>query len=296
MRSPKTGERIPNHTYHYGKEWSPLISSTAIKTFLKSPAAFRWPLPPSPDLAAKFAAGSLAHLVVFEPDAFEQSVITLPSWSFQSADVKARWVGWAYNAGLFGENIGPGMLKNELMIAIRLKAEKAGKLIATPDEIQAARAIALSVQECSEAQDAIHGCVCEMSWRTDIMRARPDAVSNVLLVDLKTTSKFDWFARQVIDLSYPISMAHYESVLNQCGAARSLEWVWIAVESTPFRSAADGIPRHRVQVHVASADCQADARERWSQAIDDYAECCKSDQWPDYIYPVNEITYISSLK
>lgn len=274
MKSPKTGEQISNHEYHHGREWGPLISSTRFKAMYTDPAAFRWPLPQKG--SAALDAGTAAHTAILDPERMDD-LLLLPDIGFRSNADKDRWREWLLELG--AEGVEDVSKKDEILSLARVAAEKRGKSIVTPEQLETTRAMSASVLECSAAVDALSNGLCEMSFRAYGLKARPDCLSGELLSDLKTCARFDRFSYQAHDLKYPSSLAWYERVLRCCNVSVDA-WAWVVVESAPYRMESDGLARHRVKVVVAGDDLRWTALNDVDKALDIYATCKESDEWP----------------
>lgn len=284
MKSPKTGEQISNQEYHHGNEWGPLISSTRFKAMYTDPAAFRWPLPLVGSDALDM--GTAAHTAILDPERMDDLML-LPDIGFRSNADKDRWREWLLELG--AEGVEDVSNKDEILSLARVAAEKRGKSIVTPEQLETTRAMSASILECEDAVAALSGGLCERSFRAHGRKARPDSLSGALLSDLKTSSKFERFGYQAHDLKYPSSLAWYERVLLDCGV-RVGAWAWVVIESVPYRMADDGLARHRVKVVVSSMELRRDAIEDLGLALERYEECKNNDQWPAAYIAIEELT------
>lgn len=283
MRSPKIGEQISNHEYHNGDDWVDLISSTRFKAMYRDPAAFRWPLPRHESSAMD--AGTAAHTAILDPERMDD-LLLLPEIGFRSNADKDRWKKWLVDLG--AEGVESASKKDDILSLARVCADKRGKSIVTPEQLETARAMSASVLECKDAVDALSDGMCEISFRADGRKARPDCLSGALLSDLKTCARFDRFDFQAFNLMYPSSLAWYELVLIGCGVNVGA-WAWIVVESAPYRMAADGLARHRVKVVVASESLRMESLSDLEQTLAVYAECKRNDEWPAASIQIEEL-------
>jgi len=285
MNSPSCGESISNHEYHHGRDWEHLVSSTQFKRFYDSPAAFKWPLPFSEGAATDL--GTSTHSAVLEP-AKLSDLIVLPDLPCRSNADKEDWRRWLDNFGANQAAIDAARLKDDFVNLARTTANLGGKSIVSSDQFDAARAMAISVQENEDAQLLLTGEMVERSFRAYGLRARPDSIKGSLLCDLKTCAQLDRFKWIARDLKYPSSLAFYQLVLDYCKVTIET-WSWVVVESTPYRLDRDGTPRHRVKVFVASEDMRLEAMASLRDALDAYRECKKADFWPDNTLPIEEL-------
>lgn len=271
-----TAHTISNDEYHHGETWRDLIGSTTFKPFYTSPAAYRWPLPRD---GGTFDLGTEVHRQVLTPDSTDWPIV-LPEIGYRSAYDKDAWYRFASSVGA---DVQGTERKEELLEKIR----GCGDIISA-DQMNEARAMAVSVRECCAATDVLAGGDNEKSFKAGWRKARPDCLNAGMLIDLKTTSKFDNFQWQMRSLRYPESLAWYESVLSENGIAINY-WLWIVVDTKPYRLAQDEGPRHRVRVLSASEELQGFARERMGKALALHAECKARDVWPGEDSVIEEV-------
>lgn len=276
MKSPASGESISNHEYHHGRDWSHLVSSTQFKLFCEEPAAFRWSLPFTERAATD--RGTATHSAVLEPEKLDDLVV-LPDIPCRSNADKDAWRAWLYGFGADEEAVSESRLKDDFVSLARHTANATGKSIVNQDQLAAAKAMAISVSECEDAAQTIFRALIEKSYRAYGLRARPDILKGHLLSDLKTCAQLDRFKWAARDLMYPLSLAFYEIVLGFCGVEVE-EWSWIVVESSPYRSAPDGINRHRVQVVEVHEEKRLDELSALRKELEFYLECKATDTWP----------------
>lgn len=271
--SPQSGEIVSNRVYH--EDW-PEISSSQFKAFYTAPAAYRWPMDRKPIDA--WQLGTAAHTAVLQSELLNDLLMT-PGAGFATKADKDSWRHWLNYYG--NTDVDDIKLKDDFLSHARRIAVERDTDLVTPDQLAQAEAMAASVKLCEEAQEALKDCIVERSYRAKGRKARPDALGSALLIDLKTTSFFDAFRHKAHDLRYPESLAWYELVLRDCGVRVSY-WLWIVVESTPYRLNEVGEPRHRVKVVLANDDCRREAISTLDMALDQLEQCRQTNTWPKY--------------
>lgn len=153
---------IPAERYHADKAWG----SSSARLFETSPKAAIAGIEPAPSSA--LSVGTLAHALVLEP-ARMGDIIEAPTKTF---GVKAQ----------------------------KLQDENPDKIVACPQDLELARALADAVLSHDEASSLLFDCgMREMSAFYDLdgvrCKVRPDAMSNVVMLDLKTARDYDSFVR-----------------------------------------------------------------------------------------------------
>ncbi len=263
--------RVSNREYH--NDW-PEISSSQFKPFYQSPSAFRWPLPREDKEC--YQLGTALHSTLLEPD---NPMLVQPSVNFATKAGKTEYRQWLRNLGAVHDV--DSMTKKADFIAATVDIAVAQNIdFCSEDQYEHAKAMALSVSECEDAITALEGTDKELSFRSKGRKARPDAFGSGLLIDIKTTSSFDRFKFQALDLMYPEQLAWYESVLNDFGVSIN-HWLYIVVDTAPYRSAADGINRHLVKVWIVDENLRDQSLKRLNDAYKQYKICLERDEWPD---------------
>lgn len=233
----------------------PALGSTQIRELLRSPAHFKALGAKEPTPSMQF--GTLVHTLVLEPDTFDARYIVAPNVDRRTRAGKADWSEFQAAAG-----------EREV-----IDAATNGK----------ARAIAVSVRTHARAAKLLEAAsVREESifWQDDETgvecKCRPDAraPSAGIVVDLKTARDASprAFARSVANFGYHIQAAHYTAGVRAAGH-EAREFLFIVAETElPY-----GVAVYRLDPFAI--ECGERARV---QALDLFAECQASGEWPSY--------------
>jgi len=255
---------IPSLDYH--ADTTGLSSSTARK-LLDSPAKFKYEQDeklrriqnnePDPDDSPAFAFGKVAHAVVLgDGEPFE--VIDADNWLTKAAkEAKAA----AKTAGRVP------ILRRDMdaitaMAAAVYLHPLAGELLGAKGQAEASL----------YADDPATGIR---------LRARPDWIteaydpSRLWIVDYKTTvtARPDEFARKAADFGYHFQAAWYQNVARLLGLDANPRFVFIAQEK---------VAPYLVSVVEFDDEAIEEGGRLVRQAIDTYAHCLESGQWPGY--------------
>ncbi|MCG5241362.1 PD-(D/E)XK nuclease-like domain-containing protein [Azospirillum doebereinerae] len=251
---------IPAAIYHA----APALSSGGIKTLIQECPAVFWHEHMNPDAEetddTKFDIGTVAHLVWLEPHLMADRLVPIDADSYRSKDAQAT----------------------------RAAAKAAGK---TPllkkhmPKIEAMRAML----ERELPAGLMRGGAAERSyvWRDPktgvAMKARPDWVQadNTLIVDYKTSAsaKPATFERRIWDVGHHIQARDYldgHLILTR----KRARWLWV-VQATeaPFL----------VSVFEPTPGLLEMAAEDVRDAIDTFAECSRSGEWPSYTRTIQQV-------
>jgi exodeoxyribonuclease VIII len=203
--------------------------------------------------------GQLVHLVVFEPHLVETRVIPAPDCDRRSKENKARWE------------------------AFETACEIDGKIGATPEELDTARAIRDAILRDPETRELVDnpgqnelaviwkdeetGLWCKgMLDRFTRYREWP------AVIDLKTTQDCEeWaFFRSIAEHKYHVRAAWYLNGLNTiapCGR----RFLWLAAEKKA---------PHQLKIYEAEADVLEPGNRAWRRVLNEYAEALKTNHWP----------------
>lgn len=237
---------IPEQEYHC----LPGLSSTGIKRMLDAPAVYRWhrdhPEPPK----SAFDLGHAVH-------------------------------GRVLGVGL-DEAIIPGPWTTKAAKQAVAEAREAGLVPLKPEDAEKADAMARAVAEHPDAGPLFQGGKPEVSliWDDPATGVRcrgrldywhPQAL---VAVDLKTTATPDpyRYARAAVDLGAPEQREHYSDGVEHLLGIRPARFLHVLVGKEP---------PYLVSV-VDLAAYAAVAAERVRAAIDLYAKCRATDEWPGY--------------
>jgi exodeoxyribonuclease VIII len=222
--------------------------------------------------------GQLVHLVVFEPHLVEERVISAPECNRRGKDNKVLWD--AFDA----------------------ECERCGKIGATVEELNAARAMRAAVMRDREARRMIefHGhSELAVVWRDAetglLCKGRIDRLCKYegwpVILDLKTTddARVDQFYRAVRRYQYHVHASWYSSALNTISPLDPMDrrFIWLAVEKNA---------PHALQLHEAPPEALAEGAAEWRKALTEYAEAKKTNNWPSYPSGVNVMKWHSQTK
>lgn len=236
---------ISNADYHA----DPAVSASHLHAIAKSPQHYfsrfldphRQPVEPT----AAMRLGSLVHCAVLEPEELHKRYSTcLP------------------------RNTKAGKEQAAALAAADIEA-------VTESDMDLALAMAVSVRSHPVAAELLSVGIAEQSvwWDDDATglrcKCRPDWVSGLTIVDLKTTTDASpaGFARSVAQYGYHVQQAHY---LDSHIADR---FIFLAVEKTfPYC----------VAIYELDADAVAVGKQLQQAALQQIANCHTAQAWPGY--------------
>jgi len=248
---------LSNEDYHSG----PGLSSSAIKSILRSPLHYNWEyvLGNRRQATAAMNLGSLVHTLILEPDKFDDD--------YAVVDVTTR------NTKKYKD-------------AVKAMPEKT---IVLSHELYAATEMTKSLGDNQKAMALIDGASREVSmyWDEDgrLCKCRPDAWREDILIcsDLKTTADASprEFERSVIKFGYHISAAWYSRGIHALTGRYPDNWAWIVVESkAPYA----------VMIYAADEALLEKGDSLCQEALFTLSECEQSGQWPAYSDQIEQIT------
>lgn len=159
---------------------------------------------------------------------------------------------------------------------------EAGRVVITPDQVEHIKGIAASLARHPLVRSGLLQGEVERSviWRDSSgvwLKSRPDVlpVSDGVVVDLKTAADASPRAvqRAIIDHGYAMQGALTGMGLAEVCAVKMTAFVLVAVEKTP---------PYAVSVTEVDADWIAYARRQVRRAIDTFAKCLESGEWPAF--------------
>lgn len=250
-----SADQLSNEQYHAEADH---VSSTRLKTILKSPAHFliAQHVQGEPSPSMKF--GTAVHCALLEPDRFTSTYVEDPGFDRRTKEGRA-------NADAFD-------------------AANPGKIKIAAEDLTAIDRIRSSVSKHATARALLElpSRVVEESifWRDQItgirQKVRPDLRvgldDRMAVIDVKTArdaSRFA-FARQVIELDYHFSAAMYSEGIKVAYGQRPV-FAWLVVE-------ANGV----ICLYQPDAELSALGEKRYRRAVNSLAACIESNQWPAY--------------
>lgn len=243
----------------------PSVSSSQLKTILRSPAHYREAYlsgkekkPPTADMLL----GSLTHTMLLEPEQFDAEYVECAKFDMRTNAGKAA-------AATFAELA-------------------AGRTPVTAEQIQQAHAMANAMCD-SIAHAAMTGGHAEASIffkdpgtglecriRPDYHVAPGDAWPDGLIIDVKTTddARAESFARTCVKFGYDLSAAMYsDGFMQEYGTQNPPVFLLLVVE----RDAP-----HGVACYEASDEMLAKGHEKYRKAMNTLFACQESGEWPCY--------------
>ena len=239
------------------------LSSSGIKTLLRSPAHYQWARAnPSQGTAAQ-QLGTLLHMRVLEPQRYATSVRVAPA-----VDRRTKAGKEAYEAF-------QGSMEDHHVLA----TDEQDKLVADmADRILSHRVASALLSDCRTELTVLweeEGIPC---------KARFDALpaGHQVIVDLKTaqTADYEGFAKAAGNFGYHVQSAFYSMAARRAGLGdRPL--VFVVIENTP--------PHEVALYHLDGPEVGAGAN-RVQHALSIYRECQASNQWPGYPVEIQALT------
>ena len=260
--------KIRNQEYHAG----PGLSSSDLKELLKSAAHYKTYKANPPEQTAEMLRGSLVHQMILEPELFDQE----------------------YAVGSF--NIRRGKEYEKVV------AENPGKIVISSEELcEATKCVEAFKEECSknkELSELFEG-VKELAFYWEdkesgaLLKAKPDVITKTgKIVDLKTArdASFDAFQKQMVDLKYFVSAAHY---LNGVREVIGMEIEGTSIIPHPPNTFHFVVIETKAPYAIAVYTLDEKAIEFGnaliSHAIRNFSEAIATDEWRGYPKRVVEI-------
>lgn len=268
MERPRPGtylDGLPEKQYH-NKDHG--YSSTHLKDILKmGPQKLKWALDqPQKAPSEAMKIGSVLHCGLLRPEEMGQEIKQMPDFNLRT------------NAGRECKAV--------------FVEENQDILVVNQKELDLGMGMVESCLAHDECCDLLQDSIRERSMYTEFMdapfRARPDSYKDNILHELKSTKDGspEGFAKQVANLNYHVSLAHYAHVMEDCAPEKlmydQIDYRFIVVENTPPHSVAIYIPSDRM-IYVGN--------EMWKEAMSKLIACSENDSWPGYNYdqPATEI-------
>lgn len=234
--------------YHADPVVGGSLSQSGMKVLLQDggPARFRWQQdhPTPPTRAMEF--GSAAHASIL--------------------GVGSPWVTDHY-----------GTSRSKEAVAWRAQAKADGVIILSSEDAAHVYAMTDKLRSIPEAVAALEGShEVSMFTRHDsgvMLRGRADVIGAEGIVDYKTTSKLaspDDFTRSVTTFGYHLQAAHYIAQATELDLCPP-RFRFVVQEKTP---------PYEVGIYELDADFLAIGHDLVERAIQIYAECMESGQWP----------------
>lgn len=242
--------RLSNDLYHEG----PGISSTGLKEILKSPAHYQASRVDRGGDSAALRFGRLVHMRLLEPELFNVMVVVRPTVDGRTKDGKAANEAFA--------------------------AKSVGKEVITQSEADALDVIAVAAAKNKLASSILGKGMAEVSvyWTDEatgvLCKARADLIRGEAIFDLKTcySAQPREFQKAVASYQYHLSAAFYLDGFETVLPVKN--FAWVALEKSP---------PHCFGFYAADQETIALGRSEYRRALETYAECEKSGEWPGYL-------------
>ena len=241
------------------------LSHSGAKLLHDCPARFRWEQEHRTEKDA-YDLGTIAHRLILRSDDHRIRVADTREWK--------PWQTW---------NPWKDKVRAEGNVAIhRGQLLEASRMAAAVRRHPLASAI-LARPGLTEV--SLYGTDPEtgVTLRGRVDRLTDDAHGRPVIVDVKTTAMKgrESFSRKAFDYGYHTQAAWYSDLAVLAGVTdEPPAFVLVAVETEP---------PHFVHVHVFDEDALDIARAKNRRAIDLYAQCVATDEWPAYPPEVNVI-------
>jgi len=245
--------------------FGPSLSSTGAKRILHAPAAFKWEQE-NPSYERKFNVGTAVHSIVLGVGdgaiEYPEEFITKSGAISSKAEVK-EWEKAQRENGLVP-------LKRAQIHAVR---ETANAVLAHP--------VAGKVLAAGKPEQSIYATDSDTGVT---MRGRIDWLRGNAVIDLKTTgqSAHPWrFAKTCADFGYDLQAAWYLKILAALGYPTDIPYLHVVVEIEP---------PYLVSVVQLDDESLAAGWAQAERALEIYARCVETDDWPGYPEEITPIT------
>jgi hypothetical protein len=242
--SPGVYDDISNKDYHA----DPALGSTSLKTLaLRTPAHWKWESE-HPVHKDAYDIGTAAHSLILEDDMSQLVIVEANDWKLKASQVA------------------------------KATARAEGKIALLPKELDQVKAMRDSVMAHPLARNAFtrHRAEASAFWEEDglMLKCRPDAWKDGLVVDLKTTvdANPNEFGKTAFNFGYFMSAPHYIDGIK-AAAGENVQFAFVNVEKTP---------PYLVSVTELNDEDLNRGRYQLDRAKRIYRECTAADNWPGY--------------
>lgn len=257
------------------RQWDAVNSSFLWRLSRQSPrhAQYEREHPSDPTPAQQF--GTLAHLAILEPNRFKDEVITLPSDAPRRPSERQRNARNPSESSIESINFWD-----------EWEEKSRGKLVATSDTMTELLEIerAVRVQICSGLVTGGESEICLVWIDRDTgvkCKGRLDYLISgwdTEILDLKTTedASFIAFQNDIYRYGYYQQSAFYLDGFEAITGVRPRAFVWLAVEKeAPYIAKA-------WETESDSYDVVLPGQAKYSEALEIYARCLETGEWPAY--------------
>ncbi|MDN0082339.1 PD-(D/E)XK nuclease-like domain-containing protein [Crenobacter sp. SG2305] len=241
---------VGNQAYHADLS---TVTRSKLELILRSPAHLQASLKQPRAESAAMLVGTALHAALLEPAVFSKKFIAYRGGKTRASSDYKEFVA-----------ANPDM--------IIMSDKDYDKVLGMRDAVQAVTDFPLwDVLQLAEKEKTLEWQDAETGLRCKI---RPDALTSAAILDLKKTTdarphKFMWSAR---DYGYDLQAAMYRIGVREA-LGLDLPFLFVAIE--------EDAP-HGIQIYEAPKEMIADGERRYRTALKLYAECLRTDTWPNY--------------
>lgn len=257
-------QSLPTADYHS----HPAIGHSSLVRIMRSPAHYQEYAthPPEPTVAMQL--GTAFHTALLEWELFGKTFVVAPKFDRRTKAGKAEALAW--------------------------ETGHTGKIILTPDQMEAIGKMVLAVREHKGARRLLGDGLAETSgfWRDertgieckmrpDFLAAEGETIAGI--VDIKTCvdASADGFSRAIATQGYDVQAAFYQDGMKTL-SGETVPFYFIAIEKeAPYALA----------VYRASQAMLEIGREKYRAALELLSWCRRNNFWPSY-QPGGEIETI----
>ncbi len=262
VTKPGVYDSIPNDEYHADPVPNGSLSVSGAKTLLDAPSRFQWERT-HPVYSDRFDLGSVAHALVLGDDTVDLVEVDADSWSTKAAKAEREAARERGAIALLAKD----MRRVEDMADTLTRNEQATELLTLPGKSEQS---AFWIDERTGI------------WRRARFDRLPDG-DPFIIADYKTaaSARPASFAKASADYGYHQQAAWYSECAVALGLTEVPSFVFVVQEKDP---------PYISQVYQLD-DYAIDLGHRLNaRALDIYAECVRTDTWPDYAPGVTTLT------
>jgi len=250
-----------NEEYHS----SPGVSKSGLALVSKCPALYksRYIDGIGSEQTKAMLIGSATHKAVLEPHDFDKEFVCAPDINRRTKAGKEEWS--------------------------QFQEDNRGKDVLSTDEFETVMEISESVKSHPVASQILKGGIAETSLfhqdnqTGNLVKVRPDWITEDLVVDLKTSTDAspEAFSKACFNFTYHMQAAMYLDVAANVMDIQLNSFVFIVVEKNP---------PYQVAVYYADSDMIKLGHAEYRAALELYSKCKADGEWPGY--NANQITSI----
>lgn len=250
-------EQQDSEAYHADKT---AVSSSVLKTILKSPASFYSQfLEGKEETNDAFRLGSAVHMALLEPKKFFHYYLKQPDFgdqrSSKNREKKEEWMkAQAPKAIILNE---AEYIRIEGMINSVMKHPDASNLL-------------------KGGQPEISGYYCDPETNIKC-RIKPDFINFdlMMMIDVKTTQDCtrDAFIRSILKYQYDFQLAMYGEGTRLITGQSVNHFIFLAIEKDP---------PYEVGVYLCEESILNKGRNDYRRALDLLSDCLEKNHWPGY--------------